>query len=287
MTNEAKQMAFESEVFDLGKSGFAAAMETVVDSSTVFDEDSFLINERPVPGYETAYKYVPWGAFNCLPYHIIKEIGNDEIMSQNMYFNVLTCYGDGLRYTDLSTGQPATGEIGRFMMSNSLNKFFINQATDIKYFFFAVAVIVLSQDGTKIVQVRHKEASYCRFEKADKNGRINHVFYANWARTAPALQRKDVEVLQLLDENNPLGHLEVLLGKAPGADGLTKVRTTNRKFAIVMKFPTPGLQYYPVPYYTALFRGDWYDLKRYIGKGKKAKIKNHAGIRYHIMVNQR
>ena len=47
------------------------------------------------------------------------------------------------------------------------------------------------------------------------------------------------------------------------------------------------MQYYPVPYYTALFRGDWYDLKRYIGKGKKAKIKNHAGIRYHIMVNQR
>ena len=63
----------------------------------------------------------------------------------------------------------------------------------------------------------------------------------------------------------------VLMGREPGRDGETRVRTDDRKFAILVRFPTPGFQYYPIPYYTSIFRGDWYDIKRLIGKGKKAK----------------
>lgn len=275
-----------SEIFDLPASAAKVMMSTVADSATVFDEDGFGVDARPVPGYERAYEYIPFGADNQLPFKIAREISGDEIMSQNMFFNVLTAYGDGLRYTDLSTGKPAAGEIGRWCMGNSLREFFIEQATDMKFYFFAVAALILDREGKRIVQVRHKDAQYCRFEKADGKGRINHVFYANWRSRSRVLRRKDMEVLQLLDEKNPLGHLEVLMGRAPGADGLTKVRTTNRKFAVVMRFPTPGMQYYPIPYYTAVFRGDWYDLKRLIGKGKKAKIRNHAGVKYHVEIDR-
>lgn len=274
-----------SEIYDIPNSPVKIAMSTVVDSAQIFDEDAFGIDAAPVPGYELAYKYIPFGRDNELPFHLVKTIAGDEIMSQNMFFNVLTAYGDGLRYTDIATGKPVRGAIDRFCMCNSIKEFFIEQATDMKYFFFAVAVIILDKMGNNIVQIRHKDAQYCRFEQADKQGRINHVFYANW-RKISVLQRKDVEVLQLLDEKNPLGHLEVLMGKAPGADGLTKMRTTNRKFAIVMRFPTPGMQYYPTPYYTSIFRGDWFDLKRLIGKGKKSKIRNHAGVKYHVEIDK-
>lgn len=262
------------------------SMAEVGDSADIFDEDGTRIEGMPVPGYPQIL-YMPFGLDNQLPYRLMKTIGEDEVMSQNLFFNILTAYGSGLQYVDRETNKPSEDpEIERFMLSNSMREFFLEQCTDMKYYFFAVAVIILDKAGEKIVQVRHKDACYCRFEKADSKGRINHIFYANWRKSDGALTRKDVEMITLLDEKNPLGHLEVLLGKAPGSDGETRVRTNARKFAVVMRFPTPGQRYYPSPYYTAIFRGDWFDLKKLIGKAKKAKIRNHASVKYQVEIHK-
>lgn len=259
--------------------------DSVTDSADVFDEDGIQLDAKQVPGYPQM-RYMPFGHDNQLPYRLVNTIGSDEVLSQNLFFNVLTAYGAGLQYVDKSTRQPtADEEIEEFMLHNSLNEFFLEQCTDMKHYFFSVAVVILDHDGDNIVQVRHKDASFCRFEKADRHGRINHVFYANW-RKESALQKKDVEMIQLLDQRDPLGHLQVLMGKRPGADGVTRMRTTVRKFAVVMRFPTPGQRYYPTPYYTAIFRGDWFDIKRLVGKGKKAKIRNHSAIKYQVEVHR-
>lgn len=274
----------KSEFFDI-EIPVNSAVADVEDSSTVFDEDGFVVEGRPVPGYPE-FRYMPFGFNDELPFHLIHTIGTDEVLSQNLFFNILTTYGAGLQYVDPVSKKPTKdSEIRRFLLSNSFHEFFLEQSTDMKYFFFAVAVIILDRDGKKILQVRHKDACYCRFEKADKKGRINHVFYANWKQNS-ALTKKDVEMLTLLNEKNPLGHLEVLMGRAPGADGITRMRTTERKFAVVMRFPTPGQRYYPSPYYTALFRGDWYDLKRLIGKAKKSKIRNHSSVKYQVEIHK-
>lgn len=274
----------KGEVFDVEVPA-NMAMADVEDSADIFDEDGADIQGSPVPGYE-GMTYMPFGGDDMLPYRLVHTIGSDEVLSQNLFFNILTAYGDGLKYTDRATGQPTEDpEIERFMLHNSMKEFFLEQCTDMKHYFFAVAVLILSKDGSRIVQVRHKDACYCRFEKADSKGRINHVFFANW-RKRSGLDRKSVEVITLLDEKDPLGHLEVLLGKAPGRDGLTRVRTTARKFAVVMRFPTPGQRYYPAPYYSAIFRGDWFDLKRLIGKAKKAKIRNHASVKYQVEIHK-
>ena len=90
----------------------------------------------------------------------------------------------------------------------------------------------------------------------------------------------------MLDQKDPLGNLLVLVGREPGEDGLCRERTKENKFAIVSRFPTPGLQYYPVPYYTSILRGDWYDIKRLIGVGKKAKLRNSTSIKYHVEVHK-
>lgn len=271
-----------NEIFSIGSGNVMAAMGTITDSSNVFDEDGDNVSKKSIPG--TDYVYMSYGTDNLLPFSIINMIGVDEVMSQNKLFNVLTCYGSGLKYLDTATNKPSIDkEIKRWMMQNSLPTFSLEQSTDMKYFFFAVSVIILSQDGSKIVKLRHKEACYCRFEKADDNGKINHVFYGNFRKE---VKKETVEVLTLLDEKDPLGELEVLMGRAPGADGKTRERTKERKFAIMVRFPTPGFQYYPIPYYTSIFRGDWYDIKRMIGKGKKAKLKNHASVKYQVEVHK-
>ena len=167
-----------SEIFNIEFSNVATEMASVTDSSLVFDEDAD-IQTTPVPG-RNGMAYVNFGSDNQLPFEIIKMIGVDEVMSQNKLFNVITCYGAGLKYMDVDTRQPTTHpEIKSWMRRNSLPVFQLEQATDMKYFFFCVSVIILSQDGQRINRLVHKEACYCRFEKA-RNGKINHVVYANF-----------------------------------------------------------------------------------------------------------
>lgn len=273
-----------SEVFSIGQSNILASMETTRDSATIFDEDGEEVNAVVMSGNKK-YEYIPFGSDNRLPFEIIKLIGVDEVMSQNKLFNVLTCYGAGQKYMDIETEKPTKdAEIRKWMLHNNVASFMLEQATDMKYFFFCVSVIILSADGKRINKLRHKEACYCRFEKADKKGKISHVYYANFRKSS--LIEDDVECIRLLDEKDPLGDLEVLMGREPGPKGEKQSPTNERKFAVLVRFPTPGCQYYPTPYYTSIFRGDWFDIKRLIGKGKKAKLKNHASVKYQVEVHK-
>lgn len=276
-------MIQSSEIFDLEGSKVSAEMETVTFSSDVFDGGD-TIYTRTLPGYEDKYKYVCFGDDNQLPFEMIRLVGENQVMSQNKLFNVLTCYGAGLKYIDNETNKATKDkEIRNFQLHNSLPLFFLEQSTDMKYFFFSVAVLILSKDGKKIVQLKHKEACYCRFEKADEHGIIKHVFYANWKDVS--LDKDKIEVIPLLDTHDPLGDLEVRMGRKTNKRG-EKLSVKERKFAILLRFPTPGLQYYPIPYYTSIFRDSWYDIMKLIGIGKRAKLKNHASVKYQVEVHK-
>lgn len=256
------------------------------ESSAIFDDDgttpTVAVN---VKGKE--YIYIPFGCNNKLPFELIKNIGESSVMAQNKLFNVLTCYGMGFQYNDIETKLPTKDkDVKLFRMHNSLSRFFLEQITDMKYFFFCVSAIILNKKGDKIVGIRHKEACYCRFTQSE-NGRSKYVLYANWRNaTAP----ENIEVLPLLDELDPLGDLQQRMS-LDRQDGQTKSRQTaepacnDRVFAIVTRFPTPGSQYYPVPYYSAIFRDKWYDISRLIAIGKMAKLKNHAAIPYLVEIH--
>lgn len=256
------------------------------ESSAIFDDDGTTPTVAvKVKGKE--YIYIPFGCDNKLPFELIKNIGESSVMAQNKLFNVLTCYGMGFQYNDIETKLPTKDkDVNLFRMHNSLSRFFLEQITDMKYFFFCVSAIILNKKGDKIVGIRHKEACYCRFTQSE-NGRSKYVLYANWRNaTAP----ENIEVLPLLDELDPLGDLQQRMS-LDRQDGQTKSRQTaepaceDRVFAIVTRFPTPGSQYYPVPYYSAIFRDKWYDISRLIAIGKMAKLKNHAAIPYLVEIH--
>ena len=109
----------KSEIFTVGKSKVAALMSEVGSSADIFDDDG-MTSVRNVPGYGDKYRYVTFGGNDQLPFEMIRLIGADEIMSQNKLFNVLTCYGNGLRYNDPKTGAPtADAEVSRWMFQNT------------------------------------------------------------------------------------------------------------------------------------------------------------------------
>lgn len=257
------------------------------ESSTIFDDDDGTTPTVTVKIRGREYEYVPFGHDNQLPYQLIKQIGESSVMSQNKLFNVLTCYGMGVQYMDVETGKPSKDkDIRLFQMHNNLPRFFLEQVTDMKHFFFSVCAVVLNKGGNAILSIRHKEACYCRFTKAGEKGRSEYVLYANWRNS---LAPDNIEVLPLLDEIDPLGDLQQRMGLQK-QDGSRKMRgepqTKDRVFAILMRFPTVGSQYYPVPYYSAIFRDKWYDISRLIAIGKMAKLRNHASIPYLVEIHQ-
>ena len=160
---------------------------------------------------------------------------------------------------------------------------------DFKHFGFAVSVILLNEGGDKIVRILRKEVCYVRFAPADRSGNIPYILYANWRNT---VSPDEVERIELLNYQSPLLNLQQRLGKertkAEAANNsslhIPRSSLQHRKFAVLSRIPTPDSTYYPIPYYAALFKGKWYNIKQLIGIAKEAKLKNSAPIKYHIEI---
>ena len=247
-----------------------AAAAFTVNSSQVFRDD---IDITPVT-LSNGIQYMPWGADNQLPYHILDMIEKDETLSTCQMFNAEICYGSGLQYNTTECSASVRADIEEFLVCNNLGAYFLGVCQDFKHFGWCVSVIILDKEGKRIVSLHRKEVIYCRFSKANKKGVIENVLYANWKK--PVSSVEDIEVIPLLDETCPWHDLEERLKHGK-----------TRKFALVSRVPTPDSTYYPIPYYAALFRGKWYNIKQLIGMAKEAKLKNSAPIKYHIEVSSK
>ena len=246
--------------------GYHAAAAFTTKSSEVFKEAEE-ISPRHV---SDKVSYMPWGADDQMPYDIINLIESDETLSTCQMFNAEVCYGSGLVYqTDEMCKRNVVNEVEEFFLDNDMASYFLGVCQDFKHFGFAVSVIILNEQGNKVVRVLRKEACYVRFAPANKEGVIPQVLYANWRNSVRAEQ---VEVIPLLNPQSPWTDLQA------------QVKKDKRKFAVVSRVPTPDSTYYPIPYYASLFKGKWYNIKQLIGVAKEAKLKNSAPIKYHIEI---
>lgn len=246
--------------------GYHAAAAFTTKSSEVFKEAEE-ISPRHV---SDKVSYMPWGADDQMPYDIINLIESDETLSTCQMFNAEVCYGSGLVYqTDEWCKRKVVNEVEEFFLDNDMASYFLGVCQDFKHFGFAVSVIILNEQGNKVVRVLRKEACYVRFAPANKEGVIPQVLYANWRNSVRAEQ---VEVIPLLNPQSPWTDLQA------------QVKKGKRKFAVVSRVPTPDSTYYPIPYYASLFKGKWYNIKQLIGVAKEAKLKNSAPIKYHIEI---
>ena len=233
-------------------------------TSEVFKEEHniapIIINDK--------MKYIPWGGDNQMPYNIIDLIESGETMSTCQMFNAEVCYGSGLVYnTGLATAQ-VQAQVDDFMLDNDLASYFLGVCQDFKHFGFCVSVIILNEDASRIVRIVRKQACYVRFAPADKNGIIPYILYANWRNT---VSPENIERIELLNPQAPLTDFQTRSKKI-------------KKFAIISRVPTPDSTYYPIPYYAALFKGKWFNIKQLIGIAKEAKLKNSAPIKYNIEI---
>lgn len=179
------------------------------------------------------HSYMPWGATNQMPFDIIDLIESDETLATCQMFNAEVCYGSGLVYACTKASAPVKGEVADFTLDNDLASYFLGVCQDFKHFAFAVSVIILNAEGTKIVRLVRKEACYCRFAPADKHGKIPRLYFANWRKFATL---EDCEVIEMLDTAAPFCDLRERLANGDKC----------RKFAIVSRVPTPNSTYYTI-----------------------------------------
>ena len=242
-----------------------------VDSSAVFREQGEIV--PTIIDDRTAY--MPWGGDNQMPFDILNLIESDETLSTCQIFNAEVCYGSGLVYNADASSSQHKEQIEDFFLDNDMASYFLGVSQDFKHFGFAVSVIILNPDGNKIVRLLRKEACYCRFAPANKEGKIDKVLYANWRNNIAS--REQIEIIELLDSASPFADLKARLD----------AKTKTRKFAVVSRVPTPDSTYYPIPYYASLFKGKWYNIKQLIGMAKEAKLKNSAPIKYQIEISNK
>ena len=250
-----------------------------------FDEK---LTTNPITIGGVNYEYVPYGDDDQLPFNVMERIGENMVTSQCQLFNVQACYGQGVRFIDRETREDTQdAAIRDFCLRNSLHELYLEQATDMKFFFTTITKIILSRDHKQIVQVRHKEMCYCRFARLTGKKRFEYVLYGNWRESAP--DPNDIEVLPMLDFYDPLGDLMVRMGKE--ADPMTGEKRKAPKdgkdceFAIVCRMATPGRQIYSRPYYFSAFRDSWFDIYELIGIGKRFMIQNTSAPRLQIEVH--
>lgn len=273
------------EIFNISVNrNYEAVVQSLDNGTTVFEETSD-ITPKALPGKDAQkYRgYVPWGDDNLRPHQIIELQRKDEVRSANQFFNILSGYGLGLKASGTDGAEVIDKEAEEFLtLYHRPVKYMLEQFTDLKHFFFTVSVIILNNEGTKIVRLVHKDAMYCRFETANPDtGRREHLFYGDWEKPG----NEDFEAIELLDIDNPLLDLMIRMGRLPNDEGKMEM-TETRKFAIVNEIPTPGNNYYPFPYDWAIFNSGWFDLKQSIAAGKKAKFKNGLYMNFQVEINK-
>lgn len=259
--------------------GVDASVVFSVDSTQVFREDQEISPITLTDGTQ----YMPWGADDNMPYHILELIEKDETLSTCQMFNAEICYGNGLQYNTDACSASVKAEVSDFLLANSLASYFLGVSQDFKHFGWCVSVIILDIEGKHVVGIQRKEVCYCRFSVADEHGISKYILYGNWKKSG--INADEIEFIPLLNPYSPWLDLQERMGLSKASSSGKKCN--DRKFAVVSRIPTPDSTYYPIPYYASLFRGKWYNIKQLIGTAKEAKLRNSAPIKYHIEVSQK
>ena len=247
-----------------------AVFSTFRKTESVFREQGEIM-PASVPG-SASEKYWPWGGNNQMPFTILDKVEQDETAVSCLKFGSESLFGGGIKYVAPEENNPHEPDVKKFFNENRMQSFMLGTAIDFKYFNFAVAVIILNADNTKICRVIRRHACYCRFSADSPSPKF--IYVANWRRTPSA---EDVEKIPLLDMDAPLSDLMERVKRSPNV----------HVYAVVIKIPTVDAPLYPIPNYGAIFRGKWYDIKQLIALAKFSKLKNSAPIRYHIEISSK
>lgn len=224
------------------------------------------------------YKVIPWGIDNLLPNHLLKKVGENDIVSANIKFNRDVCYGLGpklIRVLNRTNGkitdyeEVTSGREFDFFESNDIPLFLLEQLTDMIEFYNIWCELRFDPQKPEIATVRHREAVFSRWSEMDSRGSINHHYYCTkWDKNPSAA---DIVCTKVLDEFQALTELQMY-------------QATRPRLIFSSYMPSPGRPYYSRPEWYSIFNSGWYDHSQMVPQLKKAILKNQLGVKYIIYI---
>lgn len=229
------------------------------------------------------FKIAPWGENNDLPQIVKNNVEKSEVLSSGMLFNTSVCYGQGVipKRKIVKDGKIVElhecdyDEVNQFWEDNDILGYWLEQCTDMSWFYNVDPEVILSNDWKKIVSLRSKEALFSRWGVIPKgeNKIAKHYYSAKWA-DSPKVE--DLVESDVLDPYNPyLDLTERLAGK----------KIKEPRFILPITFPTPGKVYYQRAHWWSVFGSGWFDYSTMIPEFKKALLKNGLSVRYIIYIS--
>lgn len=244
-------------------------------------------------GQSADIDFYPWGTDNKMPNNLISNAFKNNVVASNLDFNSKIGYGDDIipvrrsldqnnevKYTPLFRAEAP--EIFEFLEDNNFPHIQAELVHDLSLLNNGFIELIMNKAKTKIVQIRHKEASNSRLQVMDENGIIQHHGYcADWSDTS----QNKVFATPLLDFASPLYDLKVRLGKKADANGKRK-KSNDSRYIVHIAPPSPGRFYYQKAYWWSIFESHWFDFSCAIPEFKMNLMKNQMVLKYHIQIRR-
>lgn len=287
------------KIYHFGSTAYLAGSSSFVsfEKDTGFLDDTkdqkVSINPQNAPNKDV--EFVLWGNDNKLPVTILEKVHNNITVASNIDFNARFSYGDGLmvvkkvkvdgKITIEELLPSEAPEVFTFLEHNNINRIFQESGNDLVTFSDGyIELIIDSNDKSKIVMIRHKEAAFSRLSlQNEKTGKIDyHGYSSKWGGS----QADDVVITPFLDRDAPLYDLKKRLGILPDEKTGKPKKVTDKRFVLSIGLPVPGRFYYNKPYWWSIFTSGWYDYACALPKFKQSLIENKMKILWEVKINE-
>uniref|UniRef100_F4C2D1 Phage portal protein n=1 Tax=Sphingobacterium sp. (strain 21) TaxID=743722 RepID=F4C2D1_SPHS2 len=158
-----------------------------------------------------------------------------------------------------------------FLNQRTTKRYFQEAANDFVWFWNVFPELIKSESGDKIAQIVCQDASYCRFEKMDKKGKVNYCYInANWPDAKvddpETIKRKVIDPYQF-------DAIEVI--KADRA-------TTNYIYPV--SYPSPGKNYYQLAPWNGYRTSGWQKIAQAVPKSKAEMTAKLLSAKYILSI---
>lgn len=229
-------------------------------------------------------KWGKWGNNDNLPVKVRKKLAEVPMAGIAIEKLITMMFGNGIAYyrnSDLSDAEePAIKRayipaVEQFLRKSRIETEWLpGQLADYRYYMNAFSELILSKDKKEIVGIHHKPAEHCRVGMHSKSSkRSEQIFYSPDFSLGAEPEQTRIATIPLISLYDYYFD-ESYFGK--------KIK---EKFAWHSRFPTPGILYYAIPFWSGLFRKDgWVDLSAKVPTVVNAMMDNQVVLKYQILI---
>ena len=262
-----------SEVHSNGSSSFFVTAKSLVE---------FKKTKAPVTTVEQqtagAKQWIPWGTDNLFLQRVAEECRKSTIIPPVLNKVAQMLYSGGMTFGTLSDGPTgeekftsqifADKEVRAHLRRLNFERYHMEASLQLVWSWAVFVEIILSNDRSKIMNLKVHPSRECRFEWPNSSGKIKNVWVnANWATDTSGVLAKQVPFIDI------------------DYDPVTAIReASGTNFMICLQLPDFDNKYYKLAPWDGARQSGWLDLALKIPTFKKALLANQMTIKYHIKV---